>query len=333
MENLKIIIFGCSKRVKDILKAIKNIDEVNIIGYVDNDEKKWGTWFYNKRVFSLKEALSIYRKDESVNFLIAPQNFVSIEKQLREFGVDRIFIHLYELLDSLNLIKEDIEIDQTKNTLLVSYGGLPKDDNRYRSGFVHRRILAYKNKGLDIVSYGYIGQMGISKYEYDGNLDFEGDGYGLSYLLSHGNYNKILIHFPTEEMLYYIEKYIDNTCKVFIWIHGFEILKWKRRSFNYSNQYISDNIDQLNYKDKAKEEFFKRIFLNKNFHFIFVSKWLRDIVAEDMGLLPKNNKVIPNYIDSELFTYESKEESDATRVLLIKSNKTRMYANDIAAKA
>lgn len=42
--------------------------------------------------------------------LIAPQNFSEIEKQLRVLGVDRVYVHLYELLESIYAIKEDYRV-------------------------------------------------------------------------------------------------------------------------------------------------------------------------------------------------------------------------------
>ncbi|TAH69977.1 MAG: glycosyltransferase [Anaerolineaceae bacterium] len=332
-KNIKIFIFGCSARVGQIKKSLSNINGIKIIGYVDNDEKKWDTFFFNMKVYSPYEAYERYINDETIYFLIAPKNFIPIKKQLKCMGIERVYVHLYELLEYNSFIYEDNIIEHNKQVLLVSNGGLPKEDNRYRLGFVHRRILAYKNSGMTLDSYGYIEKMGISKYEFEGNSVYEGDGYGLSYLLSKGQYKKVLVHFPTEEVLYYIEKYINGKCDIYVWLHGYEILKWERRLFNYSKDEIAENFEQLAYMNKEKEGLFKRIFVKDNFHFIFVSNWLKNVVKKDFGILPINHRIIPNYIDSELFSYVRKKRSDVTKILLIKSHKTRMYANDIASKA
>lgn len=332
-NKMKIFIFGCSKRAKNIESALSKIKSIEIIGYVDNDNEKWGSYFFGRKVYSPDEAYITYSKNEAIYFLIAPQNFLSIKKQLKELGAKRIFAHLFELLDSVRAIKEDFDVEGNNKILLVSNGGLPREDNRYRSGFVHRRILAYKRSGVDLDSYGYTGVMGIDRYEYDGNLVYEGDGYGLSYLMSRNDYSKILLHFPTEEILYYIEKYISDTSKVYIWLHGFEILNWERRIFNYTSEEIENNYTILTNKDEANNKFFRRIFNKRNYNFVFVSNWLKDIVEEDIGMLPRHYRIIPNYIDTDLFQYIRKEKEEVSKVLLIKSNNTRMYANDIAAKA
>lgn len=335
-ENINILIFGCSKRAEGIENIIENMKKVSIIGYVDNDDKKWGTYYFNKKVYSPDDAYAIYSQNESVCFLIAPFNYMPIYKQLKSMGVNRIYVNVFELLDSFasfNPIIGDLNINNGNKILLIGNGGLPREDELYRSGFIYRRMVAYKNNGVELDAYGYIPVMGINKYEYEGNIIYEGDGYGLSYLMSRNNYSKILLHFPTEEILYFIEKYIGKTCKVYIWLHGFEVLNWERRVFNYSEEEIQENYTKLMKQNKDKKDFFSRIFQKNNYSFVFVSNWLKDVVEEDIGVLPRNYRIIPNYIDEELFSYHEKKSTDAAKVLLVKSNKTRVYANDIAAKA
>jgi glycosyltransferase involved in cell wall biosynthesis len=333
-HKIRIFIFGCSKRAQAIEESLAYINNIEIIGYVDNDKNKWDSYYLQRKVYSPTEAFSRYKKDESILFVIAPQNFEKIETQLRASGVERIYIHLYELLESLAEVKENYGIEKrNKQVLIISNGGLPKEDNKYRSGFVYRRLLAYKENGIIMDSYGFIRVMGMSKYEYEGNQIYEGDAYGLLHLINNNHYDTIFVHFPTEEVMQYINKYVDDTVKVCIWVHGYEVLKWERRSFNYTKEEIEEKIESLMRSNKEKEDFFRRIFTKDNYRFIFVSNWLKEIVREDMGMLPRYYQVIPNYIDSKLFNYIPKKKCDAAKVLLIKSNKTRMYANDIAAKA
>jgi glycosyltransferase involved in cell wall biosynthesis len=332
--TLRVFIFGCSMRAESIEKTLADHDSVEIIGYVDNDESKWGTLYLQRKIYSFTESFSIYNNDISVSYLIAPQKFVPIEKQLRALGVERIFVNLYELLDNISTVKADaIMGNGKKDVLLICNGGLPKVDNKYRSAFVYRRLLAYKQCGMDIDAFGYIRSTGTNIYEFEGNQIYEGDDCSLVYLLKHKQYDKIFIHFPAEDIMYFVDKYVSETCKVFIWIHGYEVLKWARRSFNYTKEQIEKNIKQFMQADKNKEDFFRRIFIKNNYKFIFVSSWLKETVREDIGMLPKHYQIIPNYIDTDLFNYIPKKKCDVTKVLLIKSNKTRVYANDVAAKA
>lgn len=95
---------------------------------------------------------------------------------------------------------------------------------------------------------------------------------------------------------------------------------WKKR-----NEYEAD--------DRDKKIMFEELFDINNVKFVFVSNWLKNIVYKYIGVLPKNYEIIHNYIDGNLYYEKKRDNDDRKRILSIKSNGTKMYANDITAKA
>jgi glycosyltransferase involved in cell wall biosynthesis len=343
--SIKILVFGCSARAKKLEEICCNIPEVSILGYTDNDRSKWGTNYLGRKVYSLDEFFEIYDQDKDIQILVAPLRFGTIIDQLKEIGKSRLFISLYEILKKgkledkyktlfLNSGTYELE-DEERNKdriLLISNNGLPKIDALYRQGFVFRRLIEYRKRGIDIDAYGYIDSPYFEEYEFDNEKIFEGGENGLAYLLSVRQYKKVLIHFPTKEIMKVLKMYVDEGIELICWLHGYEVLRWNRRIFNYSRSEIKENLQRLEKESEEKKFFFMELFSRRNTTIVFVSDWLKNVTKVDVGILPESYQIIPNFIDAELFQYCEKKPGDVRKVLLIKSNKSRVYANDIASK-
>ena len=343
--SIKILIFGCSARAIELEKICCNISEISILGYTDNDSSKWGTKYLGRKVFSLSEFFDIYEQDKEIQILVTPLRFGTIIDQLVKIGKKRLCISLFEILKNAGLenkYKDLIlnsgthelgdEVRDKDRTLLISNSGLPKNNALYRQGFVFRRLVEYRKNNVNIDAYGYIDSLYFEEYEYDDEKIFEGGENGLAYLFSIRKYKKILIHFPTKEIMQVLEPYIDEGTELICWLHGYEVLRWNRRTFNYSENEIKDNFQRLEKESEERMIFFRKLFSRRNTTIVFVSDWLKNVTKKDVGMLPESYEIIPNFIDAELFQYYEKVPGDVRKVLLVKSNKTRMYANDIAAK-
>ncbi len=341
--SIKILIFGCSARAIELEKICCSIPEISILGYTDNDRSKWGTKYLGKEVYCLDEFFKIYEQDKEIQILVIPLRFAAIVDQLEKLGKKRLSISLFEILKNSGLENKYKNLFLSAGTcklgdagkdkiLLISNNGLPKKNALYRQGFIFRRLIEYRRKGLDIDAYGYIDSPYLEEYEFDYQKVFEGGENGLAFLLSVRQYKKILIHFPTKEIMQVLKAYIDESTELICWLHGYEVLRWNRRIFNYSENEIKESFQSLENESEERMIFFRNLFSRRNTKFIFVSDWLKKITKMDVGVLPEAYEIIPNFIDSELFQYYEKKPEDVKKILLIKSNKTRMYANDIASK-
>lgn len=77
----KTLIFGAGLYGE---KAIRQLGEEIVCGFIDNNSQKQGTLFCGKPVISMEQAVKM---KDSVSVLIASHYAVSMEKQLKEYGI------------------------------------------------------------------------------------------------------------------------------------------------------------------------------------------------------------------------------------------------------
>jgi L-malate glycosyltransferase len=119
---------------------------------------------------------------------------------------------------------------------------------------------------------------------------------------------------------------------VLIWVHGTEALGWYRRLFNFNikefPRYVLQNTRQM-YCFRR----FIQLSKDKDVTFIFVSKWMKDILEADTLSKISKFEIIPNPIDDKLFKYHEKSPDLRKKILLIRPFTSKKYANDIAINA
>lgn len=213
--------------------------------------------------------------------------------------------------------------------------GYPNKKNIYSNGFIHSRVREYKARGLK----GFIIVLN-KKFSYTYNYE-DICVYILSKknaveLLISSNPSKVLIHFINKE-IFDVVKLANRIKDTIVWIHGTEALSWKRRTFNISLnplrtlsflKYIIFNFLQLNTLKNIVLKYGQYI------TFIFVSKWMMQTMAKDLGIREFNAKhfIIPNFVDPRMFNYKKKDRRVILNVLSLRSFNSRKYATDIIAK-
>ncbi|HUC79681.1 MAG TPA: glycosyltransferase family 4 protein [Flavisolibacter sp.] len=215
--------------------------------------------------------------------------------------------------------------------LLILNQNYPHPDNIVGDVFVHVRAKAYAKHHQVQVFCWYGSPFEI---EYEGMpLKRFADEQSLLNAIQEYKPDRILIHFYQSWML---EKLLKvTTVPVIIWVHGFEALGWYRRLFNF--KLYSPVL--LNYarKNTVQQYRFRKLikFANKSeqIKFVFVSNWMRKITETDTLSKIKNYSIIPNPIDTELFSYSEKPAELRKKVLLLRSFDSRKYANDISVEA
>lgn len=215
--------------------------------------------------------------------------------------------------------------------LLIYSKQYPTSENPYANMFVHTRAKAYaQNHEVAVVA---ISEASHDNYSYDGvsRFFFQNTASLLSYV-QETKPEAFCIHFYEAWMLNEVIKKINT--KVFIWIHGYGAMHWKRRHFEIDSfmnypAYIKENNKQLNALKKLID------FSNKEekCHFVFVSKWICNITQADTKRRIKFYSIIPNPVDNQLFAYKKKTKEHRNSILLIRPFHTRKYATDIACKS
>ena len=217
--------------------------------------------------------------------------------------------------------------------LLVICNAYPSEQALYRNGFIHRRVKAYKEAGLDVeVFYNHEPVQQAYEYEFDGVRVTVGNEGALELHVASNDFDGYLIHFAEPQRIRPLQK-LNVKKPVIVWVHGFEAEAWYRRWFNFIN--TSEDIKAaLEKKDTyylKQNAFFHDLMTQEelNVSFVNVSKWFQKYVVEpDNGAEFRNSTVIPNLVDEEVFPYREKEDKKRFNILSIRPFASLKYAND-----
>ena len=222
----------------------------------------------------------------------------------------------------------------TRSNTLVLSNIYPSPENLYRNMFVHKRLMAYKDRGkiLDVMRMNIYAKDGFS--EFEGINIVEGQSEALANILEHGTIDTVCVHFLEKQMWEVLKPYLHKI-RLIIWSHGADIQPWWRRSFMYKTE------EELNKAKKASEhrmELWQEVFSvykEYNIEFVFVSQYSADMVMEDYKceLSKERYHIIPNCIDTNMFTYMEKEAEQRKKIISIRPYASSIYGNDLTAKA
>ncbi len=209
----------------------------------------------------------------------------------------------------------------------------PSYDDLYRNGFVHSRVTAYRERGLAVDVFRLRADKPTNYHEYQ-NIDVvTGSQEALHRLLSTGKYKTVLVHFLDPAMWEVLRQHIDRI-RVVVWVHGADIQPYHRRAFAYD----TEQEHQVARTRGDERIAFWRQFLQPmpaNLKLVFVSRYLAETSMEDLGIrLPEDGyTIIPNPIDTDLFSYQPKPPEQRKKILSIRPYASRIYANDLSVAA
>lgn len=317
----------------DLFDIKKNtIYSVEFDGYKDEtiDVRVFINTYSKEKIISnnsinISSEIKIYTEDDVESYKLA----------IRVSGKGCAYINKIKIdyVDNENF-KNNILTNLSNNKYLLLTNIYPSQNDLYRNAFVHRRVKLYHEHGLDVDVYS-LERKGtvLSKYEFENVNVLKGDSKGLETILKVKKYNKILIHFVMEDMIKVLDKVCYDTPRI-VWLHGFEVSKWNRRKFNYTEEQIEKSKDVWNIMDKIKLEFLRNIYKDNRYKFIAVSNWLKAECCEvDANCKIENCDIIPNVIDEKLFKYTPKSKSERLKILSIRPFTANNYANDLSVKA
>ena len=233
------------------------------------------------------------------------------------------------LIDEKDLSPENI---LGKSETLLIANNYPSYEDLYRNGFVHSRVKAYKEVGVDVDVFRFQKDTAVSWHEFQDIDVTTGSKIALNRLLSSGRYKHVLVHFLDAEMWDVLSQFVDKV-KVTIWVHGADIQPWYRRKFNIST--LEQKAKAVELSDR-RMAFWKSILkpIHPNMKLVFVSNYFAEEVMEDLGFrLPQSSyEIINNPIDTKLFKYREKPAELRKKILSIRPYASKVYANDITVK-
>jgi glycosyltransferase involved in cell wall biosynthesis len=213
--------------------------------------------------------------------------------------------------------------------ILVMDINYPSDTNLYGDVFVHARVQGYIARGHEVQVLAFFTR-GAS-YSFEGvEVTCVSSLEALREAIRDFAPDVIAIHFFQGWMLEKLVRQIS--VPIVVWIHGMEALGWYRRLFDFPGprelaRHIAANVVQL----VRMRSLYAYVHQNRTAAaLVFVSQWMRDTAASDALTDIRPYHLIPNPIDTSLFSYERKDPALRARVLLIRSFGSRKYANDIA---
>jgi spore maturation protein CgeB/glycosyltransferase involved in cell wall biosynthesis len=222
-------------------------------------------------------------------------------------------------------------ITKAQHLLLTNH--YPSYNDLYRNGFVHSRVTAYRERGVNVDVFRLRAEQPTSYHEYQ-NIDVvTSSAEALDRILATGHYKTILVHFLDHAIWDVLRRHIDRV-RVVVWVHGAEIQAYHRRAFAYETK---DEHQVARTKSEKRLAFWRQLLqsMPANLKLVFVSRYLAETSMEDLGIrLPDDvYAIIPNPIDTDLFSYQTKPPKQRKKILSIRPYASRIYGNDLSVAA
>lgn len=110
-NNREIVLFGASSTGKKALEEFERI-HANIVGFCDNDKKKWGLLFEGYPIISPNKLKEITEKNSGLAVMITSTYEKEIKEQLLKIDIENFYtVHMGVLYDK-------IDKEEFKNTIL-----------------------------------------------------------------------------------------------------------------------------------------------------------------------------------------------------------------------
>ncbi|WP_313272373.1 glycosyltransferase [Stenotrophomonas sp.] len=257
-----------------------------------------------------------------------PQNCTSVRLGLRILGrgsakISKIWLAHTQLSPARLLLSG-------KHLVLTNH--YPSYQDLYKNAFVHKRVAAYKARGVEVEVMRIREGQAPSYHKFEGIECLTAGEEVLDRVLSSGAYDSVLVHFLTPSMWKVLYRYISKI-KIVVWLHGSDIQPAHRRMFNYRDQAAYEKARLIS---DRKLEFWRDVAstVSENFHMVFVSQYFAEEAMADLGFtIPRDRySVIHNPIDTTVFRPRQKSADYRFKFLSIRPYSSLTYANDLTVK-
>jgi len=218
--------------------------------------------------------------------------------------------------------------------ILLLTRSYPEDGDLYQYPFVHRRVLAYRAEGHDVLVFRQGQDSGASRHVFDGVECLTGGPETFEAATEQFEPDVIAAHGFCETMWPVLRR-AAGAVPVRAWLHGSEIPAFFRTK--------AECIAEPTARARAlaaveRRRHFWRGFLGDpppRFGLVFVSASAVAMMREDVGaqLDDIGVSIIPNPIDTDLFAYRCKSPDDRFAVLSIRPFDSPTYGNDMTVAA
>ena len=219
--------------------------------------------------------------------------------------------------------------------IVVLLRGYVSEEQPYNNGFVHARVKAYIESGIDTKVFVLNPNTVQSSYVIDGVEVFCGDKEAFINMFS-SNDIKVCVHF-LDSVIIDVLNNAQHIKKIIIFVHGFEALRWYQRIFpgTFTNKACFESFINYVISNSREIPIIRRFLESNSFRcqFVTVSNWMKEQAEKAWNCRGKLKwHIIPNYIDSKLFKYTKKTDEDSKKLLSIRPFGSGKYANDITRK-
>ena len=221
-------------------------------------------------------------------------------------------------------------LNSEKETLIVT-PSYPTEENKYFGGFVHSRVKAYQDSGINFDLVCAFDYPNTSKYTFEGVNVTRTDYFGLRQLLTKKKYKTILLHFFDEKYAQILDACDMSNTNLYFWIHGPETLywDWSKMTDNYFTPETKLSDEKIN-KFKNNDKLIERYNNYPNVHWVFVSEWIKNHSEKLIGIRFKNSIVIPNFVDEKNFNYVEKSTELRKKIFFLRRfENISKYAIDV----
>lgn len=214
---------------------------------------------------------------------------------------------------------------------LVIADAYPSYDNIYRYGFVHSRVREYRRLGVDVDVFRYGAGEPDARYEFEGVTVRTGDTAALRDALTRNGRRNVLVHFLSRDVWQALRDVADQL-QITVFVHGWEVQGWWHRPWASEAE-----RQQAERASAARTAFWRDLLADPpaSVRFVFVSRFFMEQTLTDLGrdLPAERRAVIPNPIDTTLFRYVEKKDSDRLKILSVRPYTGPVYGNDLAVAA
>ncbi|WP_313106980.1 FkbM family methyltransferase [Stutzerimonas nitrititolerans] len=194
----------------------------------------------------------------------------------------------------------------------------PSYEDLYRNGFVHSRVAAYRERGMNVDVFRLRKDDTATYHEFE-NIDvITGSQTTLRRLLESARYKSVLVHFLDPDMWRVLKDHVDQI-RVIVWVHGSEVQPWWRREYNYSTE---GQLQVAKLESDKRMAFWRSLLspMPENLQLVFVSRYFAEEVMEDVGIRISESQyqIIHNPINTDIFSYRPKPAEQRTKILSIR---------------
>ena len=116
--------------------------------------------------------------------------------------------------------------------LLLVTRSYPQDDDLYKYPFLHRRVLAYRDAGIETDVFRVKKTPGLVVHEFEGVTCHTGSPDDIDALVRGRRYDAIAAHGAAETMWRAICR-VESDARIYSWLHGTEAYAFARREYAF----------------------------------------------------------------------------------------------------